>query len=1089
MIERIIEASVRNRFLVIVALVLTILWGAWAVVKTPLDAIPDLSDNQVIVFTDWAGRSPQVVEDQVTYPLVSSLQGLPGVRAVRAQSALGFSMIYVIFEDAVETYWARTRVLERLATVRNQLPAGVAPVLGPDGTGVGHVYWYTVESDRHDLGRLRAIQDWYLRLQLQSVPGVAEVASVGGYMRQYHVDVDPVKLRSYSVTVADVVKAVRASNNEVGGNVVEWNDSEYAVRGLGYVRDVEDLENVVVKTGPAGTPVYVGQVATVQMGSDLRRGLLDKDGEGEVVGGIVVMRYGENAKTVIDRVKEKIQDLEKGLPPGVQVKPAYDRSDLIERAVDTLKHSLIEEAVVVSAIILLFLLHVRSALIIVVSIPIAVLVSFIAMYHLGITSNIMSLGGVALAIGVLVDAGIVMVENAYRHLAERPDKRVPTGEERIAIIIASAQQVGRPIFFSLVIIVLSFLPIFLLTGQEGKLFHPLASTKTFAMIGAAVLSITLVPVLMALLLRGKLRPERENPVSRFFQAGYMPVLKLALRFKAATLVLALAVLVATVPLAATIGKEFMPPLDEGSLLYMPVTLPNITVTEAKRQLQIQDKILRGFPEVALVLGKVGRAETPTDPAPVSMVETIITLKPRGEWPNPAKTRNELIGEMDAALQIPGVTNGWTQPIINRINMLATGVRTDLGLKIYGNDLRVIEKLAIEAEGLLKTVPGAADVFAERNIGGRFIDIEVDRKAAARFGINVADAQEAIEVAIGGMNLTTTVEGRQRFPVRVRYARDYRQDLQDLGGVYVSAMDGTPIPLGQVAKLRVTEGPPMINSENSLLRGLVFLNVRGRDMGGFVEEAKAKLERELRLPAGYYLAWSGQWENQVRARQTLQIVVPLVLVIIFVLLYMTFNAVSSSLLILLSVPFALVGGVVLQKLLGHNFSVAVWVGYIALAGIAVETGVVMLIYLNEALDRRIQAGSVAATDIEEATIEGAALRLRPKLMTVAAALIGLVPLMWATGAGSDVMRPLATPMVGGLVTSTVLVLVVIPVLFALQKRWELRRGVLAPSGVDHHGSGPGHPQAAASTVPGEPAAPVASGAVPDDLEALRGRLGA
>jgi Cu(I)/Ag(I) efflux system membrane protein CusA/SilA len=825
MIERIIEASVRNRFLVLVALVLTILWGAWAIAKTPLDAIPDLSDNQVIVFTDWAGRSPQVVEDQVTYPLVSNLQGLPGVRAVRAQSALGFSMIYVIFEDATDVYWARTRVLERLATVRNQLPPGVAPVLGPDGTGVGHVYWYTVESDRHDLGRLRAIQDWYLRLQLQSVPGVAEVASVGGYMRQYQVDVDPTKLRSYGVGIADVVKAVRASNNEVGGNVVEWNDSEYAVRGLGYVAGVADLENVVVKTGPGGTPVYVGQVATVQLGSDLRRGLLDKDGAGEVVGGIVVMRYGENAKTVIDRVKAKLDELRKGLPPGVRVEAAYDRSDLIGRAVATLEHALVEEAIAVSLVIGLFLLHVRSALIIVLSIPIAVLVSFVAMYHLGITSNIMSLGGVALAIGVLVDAGIVMVENAYRHLAERPDGQVPTGDERTAIILAAAQQVGRPIFFSLVIIVLSFLPIFLLTGQEGKLFHPLAATKSFAMVGAAILSITLVPVLMTLLLRGRLRPEGENPVSRFFQALYLPVLKLALRFKAATVAFALIAALAAVPLAATLGKEFMPPLDEGSLLYMPVTLPNVTVTEAKRQLQIQDRILKGFPEVELVLGKVGRAETATDPAPVSMVETIVLLKPRERWPDPAKTKDALIGEMDAALQIPGVTNGWTQPIINRINMLATGVRTDLGVKIYGPDLRVIEDLAIKAEAVLKRVPGAADVFAERNIGGRFVDIQVDRQAAARYGINVADAQEAIEVAIGGMALTTTVEGRERFPVRVRYARDFREGLDDLRDVYVNAADGTPIPLGQVAKLTVSEGPPMINSENSLLRGLVFLNVR------------------------------------------------------------------------------------------------------------------------------------------------------------------------------------------------------------------------------------------------------------------------
>ncbi|MFP5502600.1 MAG: efflux RND transporter permease subunit, partial [Candidatus Sericytochromatia bacterium] len=1028
MIERLIEWSTKNRFLVIVALLLTIVWGVWASFKTPLDAIPDLSDNQVIVFTDYAGRSPQVVEDQVTYPLTSSLQGLPGVKAVRAQSALGFSMIYVIFEDGVEPYWARTRVLERLASIGDQLPPGVAPTLGPDGTGVGHVYWYTVESDSHDLGTLRAIQDWYLKQQLQGVEGVAEIASVGGYVRQYQIDVDPNKLRSYGVSVMDVVAAVRASNNEVGGNLVEWNDAEYAIRGLGYLKGVSDIENVVVKASPQGVPVYVGQVAAVQLGAETRRGLLDKNGEGEVVGGIVVMRYGENAKAVIDRVKAKLEELKAGLPEGVRVETAYDRSDLIERAVDTLTHSLVEEAIVVSAIIFLFLLHARSALVIIVSIPVAVLISFIAMYHLGITSNIMSLGGVAIAIGVLVDAGIVMVENAYRHLAERQAAAggaLPEPERR-AIILESAKQVGRPIFFSLLIIVLSFLPIFLLTGQEGKLFQPLAATKTFAMVGATLLAVTLVPVLMVMFLRGRFRPESANPLSRFFQAIYEPVLALALRFKKATVALAALILVVTIPFAAGIGKEFMPSLDEGSLLYMPVTVPNVTVTEAKRILQVQDQIIKGFPEVELVLGKVGRAETATDPAPVSMIETIIILKPKDQW-RPGLTKQDLVAEMDAALQIPGVANGWTQPIINRINMLATGVRTDLGLKIFGPDIHELERLAIEAEALLKQVPGSADVFAERVVGGRFVDIELDRQAAARYGINPADAQALIETAIGGMTLTNTVEGRERFPVRVRYARDYRESLEALNQVYIptamAGMDGAPVPLSQIAKLRVTEGPPMLNSENAMPRSVVFLNVRGRDMGGFVEAAEKTLRSELTLPSGYYYTWSGQYENQRRATERLQLVVPIVGVVILLLLYMTFRSVTSSLLILLSVPFALVGGVVLQLLLHYNFSVAVWVGYIALAGIAVETGVVMLIYLNEALDRRLALGPVTEEDIEEATHEGAALRLRPKLMTVAASLIGLLPLMWATGAGSDVMRPLATPMVGGLVTSTILVLLV------------------------------------------------------------------
>ncbi|MNS23317.1 Cation efflux system protein CusA [compost metagenome] len=960
-------------------------------------------------------------------------------------------MIYVIFEDNIETYWARTRVLERLATVTSQLPAGVQPTLGPDGTGVGHVYWYTLESDRHDLGRLRSIQDFYLKQQLQSVPGVAEVASIGGYMRQYQVDVDPNKLRSYGVTIKDVVAAVRASNQEVGGNIVEWNDSEYAVRGLGYVKSTQDLERVLVKTGPGGIPVYVGQVATVQLGADQRRGLLDKDGEGEVVGGIVVMRQGENAKVVIDRVKEKLEALSKGLPEGAHIEMAYDRSDLIEGAVDTLREALVEEVLIVSVVVLLFLFHLRSALVIVLSIPVGVLISFIAMKHMGITSNIMSLGGVALAIGVMVDAGIVMVENAFRHLADARAKK-PAGEdvsnaERLEIILASAKQVGRPVFFSLIIVLLSFVPIFMLTGQEGKMFHPLAATKTFALIGSSILAVTLVPVLMTFLVKGRLRSEEENPVSRFFQKLYIPVLDLALRFKAVTVGLAVLLLIATVPVAKSIGSEFMPPLDEGSILYMPVTVPNVSITEAKRQLQVQDKILKGFPEVKLVLGKVGRAETATDPAPVSMVESIILLKPQSEW-RPGMTKRELINQMDAALQIPGTANGWTQPIINRINMLATGVRTDLGLKIYGQDLKTLERLAIEAETLLKQVPGHADVFAERVVGGRFVDIEVDREAAARYGLNVADVQEAIEAAIGGTNLTTTVEGRERYPVRVRYARDYREDLDAMGSVYVPTSEGQSIPLSQLTKLRVTQGPPMISSENALPRSLVFLNVRGRDMGSFVEEADALINRELKLPAGYYYAWSGQYENQIRARERLTIVIPIVLVVIAMLVYWTFRSVISSAMILLSIPFALIGGVLLQWMLGYNFSVAVWVGYIALAGVAVETGIVMLVYLNEALDRRLSEGPVDEADIEQAAREGAALRLRPKLMTVAADFIGLMPIMWALGPGSDLMKPLTAPLIGGLFTSTILVLIVLPVLFTWQKRWELRRGMLKPSEVEH-----------------------------------------
>jgi len=1046
MIERIIEWSVRNRFIVLVTLIGTLLWGAWSVTRTPLDAIPDLSDNQVIVFADWEGRSPQVIEDQVTYPLASSLQGLPHVKAVRASSAYGFSMIYVIFDDATDPYFARTRVLERLASVQGSLPSGVVPALGPDGTGVGHVFWYTVEGKGYDLARLRSLQDWYLRLQLQSVPGVAEVASIGGFVRQYQIELDPNKLYTYGVKLQDVASAIKLSNNEVGGGLVEENAAEYSVRGRGYIQSASDLERIVVKTAPGGIPVTVAQVGTVQLGAETRRGVLDKNGEGEVVGGIVVMRHGENAKAVIDRVKEKLVELEKGLPEGVSVHAAYDRSDLIERSVATLTTALTEEAIIVSLIVLLFLFHVRSAVIIILSVPIAVLISFILMRQFGITSNIMSLGGVAIAVGVLVDAAIVMVENAYRHLAEQRER----GEEPdyIATVIMSAKQVGRPIFFSLLIVLLSFGPVFMLEGQEGKLFHPLAFTKSFAIAAAAVLAITVVPVLMSFLLRGKIRSEEENPVSRFFIRLYKPALTTALRFKKTTVGLAVVSILACIPVYQSIGSEFMPDLDEGSLLFMPTTLPDVNITEAKRIMQVQDKILMTFPEVESVLGKVGRAETSTDPAPVSMIETIINLKPRSEWPDPRKPKNKLIGELDAALQIPGVTNGWTQPIINRINMLATGVRTDLGLKVYGGDLRELERLAVKAESILKTIPGAQDVFAERIVGGRFLDITPNREAIARYGLQVGDVQDVIETAIGGMTLSTSVEGRERYPIRMRYARELRGDAESLKQMLVPTMAGAQIPLGQLADIQVTTGAPMINSENGLLRSIVFLNVRGRDMGSFVEEAKERLNKELELPGGSYIAWSGQYENQIRAAERLRVVVPIVLVIVLFFLYMTFRDLKASALVVLSIPFALIGGLLLQKALGYNFSVAVWVGYIALAGVAVETGVVMLVYLNEALDQRLARGPVTALDIHDATMEGAVFRLRPKLMTVAVDFIGLMPIMWSQGTGADVMRPLTAPMIGGLFTSTLLVLIVLPVLFSLWKTWELRRGTLVPSETVH-----------------------------------------
>ncbi|WP_136513312.1 efflux RND transporter permease subunit [Geomonas edaphica] len=1045
MIEKIIEYSARNRVVILMMFALVIAWGVWAVYKTPVDAIPDLSDNQVIVFTDYPGRSPQVVEDQVTYPLAVNLQGLPQVRAVRASSAFGFSMIYVIFEDKADIYWARTRVLERLNYAASLLPAGVVPTLGPDGTGVGHVFWYTLEGKGYDLEQLRTLQDWFVRYQLNTVPGVAEVASIGGFVREYQVDLDPNRLFAYNIKVGQVADAIKKSNNDVGGRLLEQADAEYLIRGRGYVKSTADLENIVVGADMRGTPIYVKNLGTVQLGGAIRRGMLDMNGQGEAVGGIVVMRYGENAKDVIDRVKEKIVSLEKGLPPGVKIMVSYDRSDLIARAIDTLKHSLIEESIVVSLVILVFLLHFQSALVIVLTLPIAVLISFITMKLMGVTSNIMSLGGIAIAIGVLVDAGVIMVENCYRHLSEMPPEE--RKEKRLEVIITSAKQVGRAIFFSLAIIILSFVPVFLLEGQEGKMFHPLAFTKTFSMMGSAFIAITLVPVLMYFFMKGKMPPESSNPVSSFFIKLYSPVIRCVLKWKKTTIALNVVALAIAIPMFMSIGSEFMPPLDEGSLLYMPVTLPNISINEAKRLIQVQDTVIKSVPEVQHVLGKVGRAETSTDPAPVSMFESIIILKPKEQW-RPGVTKADIVSELDGKLQQIGVRNGWTQPIINRINMLSTGVRTDLGVKIFGSDLNVLKDLAVQAEGILKTVPGAADVVAERVTGGNYIDIDIDREAAARYGVQVGDIQEVISTALGGEMLSTSVEGRNRFPIRLRYMRELRSDIPSIQRILVSGMEGSQVPLSLVTKLKVSTGAPEINSEGGLLRSIVFLNVRGRDMGGFVNEAKTVLEKQLKLPPGYYVAWSGQWENQVRAKARLQMLVPAGILIIFILLYFTFHSALEASMVMLSVPFALVGGVYLVKLLGYNMSVAVWVGFIALYGIAVETGVVMVIYLHEALDRRLLKGPVTEQDIYDATFEGAVLRLRPKLMTVAVALLGLVPIMWSSGTGADVMKPIAAPMIGGMISSAVHVLIMTPVIFVLMKKHDLKKGKLKYSGMKH-----------------------------------------
>ncbi len=1046
MIANVIRWSVKNAFLVVLATVAVVAVGIYATMRLPLDALPDLSDTQVILYTDYPGQAPQVVEDQVTYPLAVNLQGLPEVRAVRASSAFGFSMIYVIFDDKADIYWARTRVLERLNYAASLLPQGVVPTLGPDGTGVGHVFWYTIEGKGYDLEQLRTLQDWFVRYQLNTVQGVSEVASIGGLVREYQIDLDPNKLFAYNIKVGKVMEAVKASNRDVGGRLIEQADAEYLIRGRGYVKSREDIENIVVGSDMRGTPIFVRNLGTDQVGSAIRRGMLDLNGRGEAVGGIVVMRYGENAKEVIDRVKAKIGELEKGLPPGVSIHVAYDRSDLISRAVDTLKENLLEESIIVSLVVLLFLLHYQSALVIVLTLPVSVLIAFITMKLMGVTSNIMSLGGIAIAIGVLVDAGVIMVENCYRHLSELPEEE--RAARRLEVVISSARQVGRAIFFSLAIIVLSFVPVFMLEGQEGKLFRPLAFTKTFSIVGSAIIAITLVPVLMYLFMRGKMPPESSNRVSTFFIRLYSPLIRKVLVWKKTTIVLNLLALAIAVPLFMNLGSEFMPPLDEGSLLYMPVTLPNVSITEAKRIIQVQDRIIKSVPEVEQVLGKVGRAETSTDPAPVSMFESIIILRPKAQW-RPGVTKADIVTELDSRLQQVGVRNGWTQPIINRINMLSTGVRTDLGVKIFGNDLNVLRDLAIRAEEILKPVRGAADVVAERVTGGNYLDIDIDRQAAARYGVSVGDIQDVIETALGGEMLSTSVEGRNRFPIRLRYLRDYRDNIPAIGRILVSGMDGAQVPLSLVTKLQVSTGAPEINSEGGLLRSLVYLNVRGRDMGSFVTEAKQKLERELKLPPGYYVAWSGQWENQLRAKARLQVLVPIGLLIIFVLLYFTFHSALEASMVMLSVPFALVGGVYLVSALGYNLSVAVWVGFIALYGIAVETGVVMVIYLHEALDRKLADGSCCTEqDIIDATFEGAVLRLRPKLMTVAVALLGLVPIMWSSGTGADVMKPIAAPMIGGMISSAIHVLVMTPVIFVMMKTRDLKKGRLRHSGLKH-----------------------------------------
>jgi Cu(I)/Ag(I) efflux system membrane protein CusA/SilA len=1026
MINRLIEFSLRHRVLVLVVYAGLAGWGYWAMRTTPIDAIPDLSDNQVIVFTDWPGHSPQEVEDQVSYPLTTNLQGLAGVRVVRSQSAFGFSMIYVVFEDESDLYFARTRVLERLNLVGKMLPEGVVPTLGPDATGVGHVFWYTIESPSHSLRELRSIQDWFIRYQLNAVPGVAEVASVGGHAQQYQIDVDPNRLRAYRISLGDVVEAVRRSNANVGGNVLDANGVWSIVRGVGLIRSAEDIEQIVVGAA-GGVPVYVKQVGSVRVDHAFRVSALVK-GTTEAVGGVIVARTGTNTKEVIDAVKARIVELSPALPEGVTIVPFYDRSSLIEQAVATLRIALIEEILLVTLAHVLFLMHLRSILIVTLPLPLAVLAAFGGMQLLGLSSNIMSLAGIAIAIGVLVDAGIVVTENAFRAMEQRGIDPRDRGRV-LETVLEATRLVGRPVFFSMAIIVLAFVPVFALTGQEGKLFHPLAFTKTFAVLAATVMAVTLVPVLCSLFLGGRFHAEHDNPVMRLLQRIYRPVLGWALDHRRSVVAIAGALFLAAVLLARGIGSEFMPPLDEGDLLFMPVSDPSISLAENTRIAARQNAGILTVPEVASVVAKVARADTSTDPSPLNMTETVVRLKPRSEW-RTGKTVADLRAEMDAAASLPGVSNIWTMPIINRIDMLTTGIRTEVGVKVFGADLTTIERLARDVGDAVRRVPGAASVYAEQVTSGQYVNITVDREAAARHGLGVGDVQDVIETAIGESVQTTTIEGRERFPVRVRYAPEFRADPEGLGRVLVRSPAGADIPLGQVTRIEAARGPAMISAENGLLLATVLINVQGRDVGGFVTEARAEVARAVAMPPGYYLGWSGRYENQERARARLLIVVPIVLVVIFIMLYFTYESVAEAAHVLLAVPFALTGGVYLLWALGYNFSVAVWVGFIALFGTAVQTGVVMVIYLEEAVERarRAHGGALTRAVLRNAVMEGALLRLRPKVMTVSTVVAGLLPLMWSARVGAEVMKPLATPVLGGMVSSLLHVLIVTPVIF-------------------------------------------------------------
>jgi len=1043
MIEKIISISLRNRVLVLLIALGVFAWGIHSVRISKIDAIPDLSENQVIVFTEWMGRSPQVMEDQVTYPLVTNMQGLPQVKYVRATSMFGMSFVYVIFNDDTDIYWARERVLERLNYASRLLPQGVVPTLGPDGTGVGHVLWYTLDAPGMNLGEQRALQDWYVKFALQNVAGVSEIASFGGFQKQYQVTINPNKLTYYNLSVPEVINAVRSNNNESGGRKFELSDIGYIIKTTGYLKSIEEIENIALKTVNT-SPIKIKDVATVQMTGEQRLGIFDQNGEGEAVGGIVVMRYGENADEVIQLVKKKMNEVARGFPQGVKFNIVYDRSELIEESISSIQTTLIEEMIVVAVIVLLFLFHWRSAISILIQIPITIAASFILLNAFGISSNIMSLTGIALAIGVIVDNGIIMAENAYKNLSHRYIESGPITElERLEIIEKSSQQVSRGVFYSTIIIIASFLPVFMLTGQEGKLFHPLAWTKTFILIVDAVLVITLAPVIISFFMKGKFGDETKNPINRFLERIYEPIIRTCMNWRKTTIGVNIIALLISIPLLLSLGTEFMPPLDEQSILFMPVTLPDISNEEAKRILQVQDKIIKSVPEVDKVLGKAGRASTATDNSPISMIETIILLKPKSEW-RAGITKKDIINELDGKLQIPGVINGWTQPIINRINMLATGIRTDVGVKVYGQNLDSIQVVSEKVKRVLQNIEGVKDLYVDPITGGKYLTININREALGRYGLTVDDVNMVVESSIGGAVVGQTIEGRQRFSISTRLAQDYRNSLTQLKRTPIKTPAFGTVPLSSVADIRFENGPPMITSENALLRGAVLFNVRDRDLGSTVKEAIDKMNSELgTLPNGYFLEWSGQYENLIRGKQTLLIILPLVMLIIFISLYLAFKSIREAFFSLITVPFALIGGAYMVYFYGVNLSVAVAVGFIALFGIAVETGVVMVIYLNDAMQQLIKlkgnsSETISKENLREFVIAGAAKRLRPKIMTVSVALFGLIPILWSTGVGSDVMQPIVLPMIGGVLTSSTHILLVTPLIFLMTKEYELRK---------------------------------------------------